>query len=135
MSQDVRTGIEVVRQVYDAWSDGVPSRAFLYLDPDVVWEAIEDAPDAGTYRGHAGVERYMNDWLGDFEDFEFEFGQPLEAGERLVIEQWARNRGKGSGLRTEIHYAAVYTFRDAKVLTVNEYGSYADALASVGLSG
>jgi ketosteroid isomerase-like protein len=77
----------------------------------------------------------MNDWLGDFEDFEFEFGQPLEAGERLVIEQWARNRGKGSGLRTEIHYAAVYTFRDAKVLTVNEYGSYADALASVGLSG
>jgi hypothetical protein len=29
MSQDVRTGIEVVRQVYDAWSDGEPSRAFL----------------------------------------------------------------------------------------------------------
>ena len=57
----------------------------------------------------------MDDWLHDFENFEFELAHPVEAGERLVLEQWGRNKGKGSGLKTEIHYAAVYTFRKGKV--------------------
>ena len=125
--------VDIVRKVYDAWSSSDPVSAFGYLDPDVVWEAIEDAPDAGTYRGHAGVKRYMDDWLQDFEDFAFEFDKPIEVDGRLILEQWARNRGKGSGLETEIHYGAVYTFRGGKVLTVNEYNTHADALAAVGL--
>ena len=133
--ENVKTSIQAVRAVYDAWCAADPARACEHLDPEVVWEAIEDAPDAGTYRGHAGVKRYMEDWLGDFEDFEFELAQPVEAGDRLVLEQRARNRGKGSGLTTEIQYGAVYTFRDGKVLTVNEYGTYAKALEAVGLSG
>ena len=52
---------------------------------------------------------------------------------RLVLEQWWRNRGKGSGLKTEIHYAAVYTFRGGKVFTVKEYNTCAEALEAVGL--
>jgi ketosteroid isomerase-like protein len=131
MSQE---NVEVVRKVYDGFVRSDPSLAFDYLDSEVVWEAIEDAPDAGTYRGHPGVKRYINDWLQDFEDFAFDFGEPVEVGGRLVLEQWARNRGKGSGLETEIHYAAVYTFRDGKVLTVTEYGTYAQALEAVGMS-
>jgi ketosteroid isomerase-like protein len=129
-----RENMEAVRKIYDAWVRSDPAQAFDYLDPEVVWEAIEDAPDAGTYRGHSGVKRYMDDWLQDFEDFAFDFAQPVEVDERLVLEQWARNRGKGSGLETEIHYAAVYTFRDGKLFTVKEYNSRADALEAVGLS-
>ena len=132
MSQE---NVEIVRKVYDGWSLSDPSQAFDYLDPDVVWEAIEDAPDAGTYRGHSGVKRHMDDWLEDFEDFAVEFGQPVEVDGRLVLEQWWRNRGKGSGLKTEIHYAAVYTFRGGKVFTVKEYNTCAEALEAVGLSG
>ena len=59
MSQE---NVEIVRKVYDGWSRSDPSRAFDYLDPDVVWEAIENAPDAGTYRGHSGVKRLMDDY-------------------------------------------------------------------------
>ena len=124
----------MVRKVYDAWAQGDPSQAFDYLDPEVVWEAIQDAPDAGTYRGHPGVTRYMHDWLQDFDGFVFEFGQPVEFDEGLIMEQWARGRGKGSGLETEIHYAAVYTFREGKVLTVTEFGTYAEALEAAGIS-
>jgi ketosteroid isomerase-like protein len=125
--------VEIVRKLFDAVGRGDPSRAFDYLDPDVVWEAIEDAPDAGTYRGHSGVKRYMDDWLQDFEDFAFEFAEPVEVDGRLVLEQWGRNRGKGSGVETEIHYAAVYTFRRGKVFTVKEYNTYAEALEAAGL--
>src|SRR4051794_26362358 len=131
MSQE---NVEIVREVYGAWARGEPSQAFDFLDSEVVWEAIEDAPDAGTYRGHSGVKRYMDDWLQDFDFFQFKFGQPVEVDGRLVLEQWGRNRGKGSGLETEIHYAAVYTFRRGKVLTVNEYNTCAEALEAARLS-
>jgi hypothetical protein len=76
----------------------------------------------------------MDDWLQDFEDFEFEFGQPVEVDGLLVLEQCGRNRGKGSGLKTEINYAVAYTFRRGKVLTVKEYNTCAEALEAAGLS-
>jgi ketosteroid isomerase-like protein len=125
MSQE---NVEIVRKVYAAWARSDPSRAFDYLDSEVVWEAIEDAPDAGTYRGHSGVKRHMDDWLQDFEDFAFEFGQPVEVDGQLVLDHWWSNTGRGSGLKTEIHYAAVYTFRGGKVLSVKEFNTRAEAL-------
>jgi ketosteroid isomerase-like protein len=125
---------EAVWNVYDARARGEPSEAFEYLDPEVVWEAIEDAPDAGTYRGHSGVKRYMDDWLQDFEGFAFDFGPPVEVDGRLVFEQWGRNKGRGSGLETEIRYAAVYSFRRGRVLTVKEYNTYSEALEAAGAS-
>jgi ketosteroid isomerase-like protein len=131
MSQE---NVEVVRKVYAAWTCGDPSEAFEHLDPEVVWEAIEDAPDAGTYRKHSGVKRYMDDWLQDFEMLGFEFRRSIDAEGRLVMEQRGTTKGKGSGLTTVINYAAVYTFRLGKVLTVKEYGTYEQALEAVGLS-
>ena len=34
-----------------------------FYSEDIVWEAAEDAPDAGTYRGHRGIRGYFQDWL------------------------------------------------------------------------
>ena len=121
MSQE---NVEIVRKVYDAWTAAITSQAFEYLDPDVVWEAIEDAPDAGTYRKRSGVKRYMEDWLQDFEMLPFEIRRSIDAEDRLVIEQRGTTKGRGSGLTTVINYAAVYTFRDGKVLTVKEYSTF-----------
>ena len=131
MSQE---NVEIVRKVYDAWACGDPSQGFGYLDPEVVWEAIEDAPDAGTYRKHSGVKRYMDDWLQDFEMFPFEFGRSVDAEGQLVMEQRGTTKGKGSGLKTVLNYAAVYTFRAGKVFTVKEYNTFREALEAVGLS-
>jgi ketosteroid isomerase-like protein len=60
--------LEALSRTYAAWRAGKPDEALAWIDPEVVWTAIEDAPDAGTYRGHDGVLTYMNDWLQDFED-------------------------------------------------------------------
>ena len=40
--------IEVARGIYDGWVSGNVGSALESLDPEVVWEAIADAPDAGT---------------------------------------------------------------------------------------
>ena len=131
MSQE---NVETVRKVYAAWTCGDPPQAFEHLDPDVVWEAIEDAPDAGTSRMHSGVKRHMDDWLLDFEMLSFEFGQSVEVEGQLVMEQRLETKGRGSGLTTVINYAAVYSFRAGKVLTVKEYRTFAQALEAAGLS-
>ena len=62
------------------------------------------------------------------------FGQSIEVEGRLVMEQRGETKGRGSGLTTVINYAAVYTFRAGKVLTVKEYNTFGRALEAVGLS-
>jgi ketosteroid isomerase-like protein len=130
----VQTNIQVVRGLYDGWMEGDVTRALENLDPEIVWEAIPDAPDAGTYCGHAGVRRYMEDWLGDFDFLPMEFREAIEEQDRLVIVQCGRAKGKGSGVSTEIHYAVAYRFRNGKISEINEFRTKAEALEAAGLS-
>jgi ketosteroid isomerase-like protein len=130
----VRTNSQIVRRVYKSWFDGDVTSALDCLDPKIVWEAIPDAPDAGTYRGHAGVRRYMEDWLGDFDLHSMDFEEIIEVEDRLVAVQRARATGKGSGVETQLHYVVAYWFRDNRVIEIREFRTKAEALEAVGLS-
>jgi ketosteroid isomerase-like protein len=79
-----RENEEAVRAVNEAWVSGEVGHAMGHLSGDVVWEAIEEAPDAGTYRGHQGVRSYFEDWLGHFE-LEMELGEARKAWPSLVV--------------------------------------------------
>src|SRR5215208_4615887 len=120
MSKD---DVQTVRRVYDAWSRGVPADATDALDPAVVWEAIESAPDAGTYRGLSGVKRYMEDWLDGFEILGLDFVEVIDAREQLVIVQQGHTRERRTGLETALDYAVVYTIRDGKIIAVKEFAT------------
>jgi ketosteroid isomerase-like protein len=134
MSDVMRTNVQAVRGLYDGWMEGDVTRALEYVDPKIVWEAITDAPDAGTHRGHAGVRRHMEDWLGDFDFLPMEFKEVVEGEDRLVIAQCARATGKGSGVPTEIHYVVAYWLRDGKIVEIKEFRTKEEALEAVGLS-
>ena len=130
---DTRDSVAVVRGLYDGWMEGDVEGALERLDPEIVWEAITDAPDAGTYRGHAGARRYMEDWLGDFDFSPMEFKETVRAGDRLVIAQCGRATGKGSGVETEIHYAVAYWLRDCRIVEIKEFRTKEEALEAAGL--
>ncbi len=118
--------------MYDGWIDGDVTRALEYLDTEVVWEAIADAPDAGTYRGHVGARRYMEDWLRDFDINAMDFEEAIDVEDRLVIVQHARTTGKGSGVETRLHYAVAYWFRDDRIVEIKEFRTKAEALEAAG---
>jgi ketosteroid isomerase-like protein len=127
-----RRGEAVSRLYREGWGPGDFDVVFELLDPDIVWTAIEGAPDAGTYRGLESVRAYMQDWLEEF-DFnageESQIEQSIEVAERLVSLQRVIGTGKRSGLRTEIRYACVYTFGgDERIVEVNEYATLDEAL-------
>jgi ketosteroid isomerase-like protein len=125
---------EIVSRLYnEGWAKGDFDLVFDLLHPKVVWTAIEGAPDAGTYRGHVGVGRYMQDWL---DNFEFHGGsvsleEVVEIGDRLVCLQHVTGVGKGSGIESEIRYACVYAFdTDQRITEVNEYATREEALTA-----
>jgi ketosteroid isomerase-like protein len=134
MSQE---NVEQVRRLYnDGWMAGNLDLALRLLHPEIVWTAIESAPDAGTRTGLDECRAYMEDWL---EDFDFESHAVEAAGvaldERLVCANHAVGTGKGSGVRTEIRYAGTYRFADdGRIVEIHEYATVDDALQAAGLS-
>jgi ketosteroid isomerase-like protein len=128
---------EAVWRLYnEGWAAGNFAILDELLDPAVVWTAIEDAPDAGTYKGYEGVRRYWLDWLHDFDMHPFEIEETIESGDRLVCVQRGTTTGKGSGVRTEIRYACVYTFGDdGRIVELNEYATREEALQAVRYEG
>ena len=129
--------VEQVRRLYnDGWMAGNLDLALQLLHPEVVWTAIESAPDAGTRTGLDECRAYMEDWL---EDFDFESHAIEAAGvaldERLVCANHAVGMGKGSGIRTEIRYAGTYRFADdGRIVEIHEYSTLDEALEAAGLS-
>jgi ketosteroid isomerase-like protein len=127
--------LETVRLLYnEVWAgdlDAAPS----VLHPEIVWTAIESAPDAGTRSGYTDCRAYMQDWLDDFElePFVVEARATTTDG-RLVCDQVGAAIGKGSGLRAEIRYGAVYSFSDdGRIRVIHEYATIEDALEAAGL--
>jgi ketosteroid isomerase-like protein len=123
----------VLRLYNEGWAQDDFDLVFELLALKVVWTAIEGAPDAGTYHGHGGVRRYMQDWLDNF-DFtggSVSIDESVEVGDRLVCVQHVTGTAKGSGITSEIRYACVYAFGDdQRIAEVNEYATREEAMAA-----
>ena len=105
------------------------------LHPEIVWTAIESAPDSGTRHGYAGTSAYMNDWLRGFDLGEMsadELGTTADGC--LVCALDASATEKRSGLTTEIHYAGVFRFADdGRIRYIHEYAEPEEALEAARL--
>ena len=127
--------LETVRRLYNNVWTGDLDAAPGVLHPEIVWIAIESAPDAGRRSGYAECRAHMEDWLEDFEmePFVIEARGKTPDG-RLVCDQVAAGIGKGSGLRTDIHYGAIYSFSDGRIREIHEYATTQEAIKAAGLS-
>jgi ketosteroid isomerase-like protein len=100
-----------------------------FFSDDVVWEAVEDAPDAGTYRGPEGLRSYFEDWLGTVDDIHFEEGEVTEVGNFIVADIRARATIKGTDAAMDLPYAIAVRIADGKIVEGKEFREREDALA------
>ena len=106
-----------------------------YFDPDVVWDtSASNMPSAGIYHGHQGIERFFGEWLGAWSDYRMEAREFIDAGDSVVLVFHQSGIGRGSGVKTERDFFAVYDLRDSKVVRYRQYESRKEALEAVGLS-
>jgi uncharacterized protein len=112
-----------------AAQDGELGEWLSFFSDDVVWEAVEDAPDAGTYRGPEGMRGYFEDWLETVDYMNFEIGEVTEVGDFVVADIRARATIKGTDAAMDLPYAIAVRIADGKIVEGKEFRERADALA------
>ena len=112
-----------------AMQSGDLEEPLSFFSDEVVWEAVEDAPDAGTYRGPEGMRGYYEDWLETVDDLRFEEGEVTEMGDFVVADARMRATIKGTDAPMDLVFSAAARIADGKVVEGKEFRERADALA------
>jgi ketosteroid isomerase-like protein len=112
-----------------AAQSGDPGELLSLFSDDIVWEAMEDAPDAGTYRGPEGMRGYFEDWQETVDDMHAEEGELTEVGDFIVADVRARATIKGTDAPMDFRYTIAVRIADGKIVEGKEFRERADALA------
>ena len=130
MSQE---NVEVVREMYDAFSRGDLSGALNYLDPDVTIDASHRV-DGRVGHGRDEVPPILAEWLGTRQMMREEVEDIRDVGDRVLVVSTQRGRGKGSGIEMENRFGMLYEVRRGKVTRWTIYDEVSKALGAAGLS-
>lgn len=135
MSQE---NVEIVRRLYDALTEGDAAAVSSLYDPEVEWD-FSRSPFATVfkqtvYRGHEGLrkfnrERYEEAW----KDFEDRLEDLIEVDERVISVVNSGGHGRASGAKVARTHYGVWTFRQAKVVRVEWFGTRDEALEAAAL--
>jgi uncharacterized protein len=126
--------VDIVRRIYERWGRGEPpwsGDALETYDPDVDWYM----PHPGlTAHGLDELVRLWHRFLGTWDEYRIELEELRPVGDHHVLVFFSEHaRGKGAGVQTESHPAALWTLKDGKVVRFESYADRAEALAVVGL--
>ena len=130
MSQE---NVEVVRDVYERWSQGDFRTSLDVLDPLVLFVLRPDFPDAGTYLGPERVAEYTRGFLEPWTRITIEAKEIIDAGDSVIVAVLQCGVGGASGVATEFRYFHVWSFRGRKVIRLENFRERAEAEEAVGL--
>jgi ketosteroid isomerase-like protein len=132
MSQE---NVEIVRQVFERATDGNVSVWFESCDPDIRVYPRSDEPDAAAeYRGLDGLMDYLTNWFGQWDDYQFEPVEFIDAGEHVLVVVRERGWMEQTGVEVEGLFSYSFVLRDGKAVEWHMYDSATEARKAVGLS-
>jgi ketosteroid isomerase-like protein len=128
-----RENLEMVRRQHEHFNRTGEVLAESYRS-DAEWMTAREDPDPATHRGLEAIRGYFAQWTGMFESIDLRDDELIDAGDKVFA--WIRISGHGaaSGASVEMEQAQVWTFREGKVVRVEEYFDRAEALQAAGLS-
>src|SRR3954454_4824634 len=117
MSQE---NVEIVRGVMELLSRAGMSEAAAtaLLDrfaPNVHIDMTRRVINPDTYEGHAGLRRLGSEVAEVWEEFRIEPERFIDAGDRVIVIETRRGRGKGSGIEVEQRSGVIWTIREGKI--------------------
>ena len=126
-----RENVEIVRQGFEAYTQGDLSAAVANHDPDVVYNPAEEPPVAGRDAVRAYIERWEEPW----DDYVAQAEEFFDAGDHVVVTFHVRARGRASGAEVDARSYQVYSLREGQLVRMDEYMTRDEALEAAGLSG
>ena len=100
-----------------------------YVDPDIVWNPVEESSAQGPEAVRASTERWKREW-DDYKLIPEEF---VDMGDRVVATVRFRARGRRSGIEVDARLYDVYTLRDRKIVRMDQFTKQSEALEAAGL--
>ena len=130
MSQE---NVETLLRQYEQFARDGGIVADIYA-PDAEWMAAREDPDAATHRGVEAIGAYFAQWFGAFEESKLQVVETIDAGDKVFAWVTFSGRGIRSGAPVELQQAQIFSFRDGKVVRVEEYFDRAEGLEAAGLA-
>ena len=128
-SGDLRAVREMFVEFRSLSEPGVMDAWLEHFSEDVVWDAMEDAPDAGTYRGRAGIRGYAEDWLATVDEPHGELDEASDVAGCVVGHCDFAARIKGTENELTFDYWMVWKLSDGKIRRVKEFREREQAIA------
>jgi ketosteroid isomerase-like protein len=100
---------------------------------ETVFEPLRSATE-GAFVGPEGMRRFLADTAETFELFKATYTDIRDLGEgRLLAIGTIRMRGRGSGVESDVHSAAIVEFRNGLLARYRDYGDARIALQMAGI--
>ena len=124
--------MEIAKRGVDAFNRGDMEAVRETLDPDVAFgRELEGFPEPGPIVGRDAVMRQWERVREPFGDAAtLELVSIIDAGDRVVARQIAHGVGRGPALHVE--YTTVSTLRNGRIILIDYFWDYAEALKAVG---
>jgi len=129
------TASSVIRRAFDAFERrDADELGELFDDESEFRSVFLDGAEGASYRGRAGVDRYLAD-IGDaFGEWEVRELRLFDAEDGRVVALYrVIGAGRGSGVPIDLPMAIVWTLQGEKVRTGIVYLDQAEALRAAGI--
>ena len=110
--------------------------AFLgAFDPDAEWHVTGLVVDQKTfYRGPEEIWSYVTVLDEQFEELQADFEEFFDAGDKVVVVGRVHGRGRTSNAPVDLRWAIVVTFREGRIVRLDNYAEKDEALEAAGRS-
>jgi ketosteroid isomerase-like protein len=126
-------GEEAARGFADAITTGDRDLALAVCHPEVELDSVLGI-SGRAYRGHHGINEYLDDVASAWEDWTVEVERVEEAPDgRVVIVMTMHARGRGSGVTLAARTAHIWTLEDGRLRRNQLYREPEQALRELGL--
>jgi len=107
--------------------------AVEFFDPEIEW-VLPPLQRSDSCRGPDEVKRFWKGLDETFEELRLDPQESVDGGDRVAIRLRYYGRGKGSGAEVEGElYHQVTTFRDGKMVRIEYFPEWAEALEAARL--
>jgi Ketosteroid isomerase-related protein len=134
--------VEIVREVMalfgnapdESAADGEASKRLSDLiSPDVHIDMSRRVFNPDTYDGHEGLRRLAREMQVVWDEFTIVPERFVDAGDRVVVIEIRRGRGRASGVKVEQRAGVIWTLRGGQVVRMETDFDPMQALEAVGL--
>lgn len=114
--------LDVVRSLYAAFGRGDLEGILAPLDPEVSWRTpgAPDLPTGGLRQGIPAVREFFGLLLSTLDITDFQPGDFLAAGDKVVVLGTSREGPRGSGRLVDFRWVHVFTFRNERIVAFEE---------------